>query len=132
MLHEFGMLESRGEHTPLPAGTVLFSDMHSPLVNSHLYCRMVGKLIFFTTTRPDLAYAMSSVSRYMAQPQSAHMDAVKHILRYVKQTIDYGLFYHSGVSPKVHDFTDANWTACPETRRSTGGFCFTMSGSAIT
>jgi hypothetical protein len=66
MFQEFEMLESRGEHTPLPASTVLFSDMHSPLVNSHLYCRMVGKLIFLTTTRPDLAYAVSSLSMYMA------------------------------------------------------------------
>jgi hypothetical protein len=132
MLQEFGMLESRREHTPLPASTVLLSDMHSPLVNSQLYCHMVDKLIFLTTTRHDLAYAMNSVSRYMAQPQSTHMDAVKHILRYVKQTIDYGFFYYFGVSPKVHGFTDVDWIACPETHRSTGGFCFTMFGSAIT
>jgi hypothetical protein len=85
------MLECRGEYTPLPAGIVLLTDMHSKPVNPHLYCRIVGKLIFLTTTRPDLAYVVSSVSRFMTQPQEPHMDAVKHILRYVKHTIDYGL-----------------------------------------
>jgi hypothetical protein len=60
------------------------------------------------------------------------MDAVKHILCYVKQTVDYGLFYHSDDLPAAHGFTDADWAACPETRQSTGGFCFTMAGSTIT
>jgi hypothetical protein len=131
MLQEFGMLESRGEYTPLPAGTILLTNMDSPLVDPHLYCHIVGKLIFLTTTRPDLAYTVSSVSRYMSQPQETHMAEVKHILRYIKHTIDYSLLYQPSGEQVVHGFTDADWAACPKTRRSTGGFCFTMAGSAI-
>ena len=81
-----------------------------------------GKLIFLTTTRSDLAYVVSLVSRYMTQPQEPHMDAVKHILCYVKQIVDYGLFYHSDDLPAAHGFIDADWAACPETCQSTGGF----------
>jgi hypothetical protein len=85
------MEDSRLEHIPLPAGILLLMDMDSPYVDQHEYCRIVGKLIFLTTTRPDLVYAVSSVSRYMAFPQQAHMEAVRLILRYIKRTADFGL-----------------------------------------
>jgi hypothetical protein len=69
MLQEFGMQDSRIKHIPLPSGTVLLSNIDSPFVDPHEYCRIVGKLIFLTMTRPDLAYAVSFVSQYMSQPQ---------------------------------------------------------------
>jgi hypothetical protein len=93
---------------------------------------MVGKLIFLTTTCPDLSYSISTVSRYMAVPQKPHLEAVKHILRYVHKIADYGLFYNSQASSQVQGFTDADWAACYDTRRSTGGYLFTMAGASIT
>jgi hypothetical protein len=53
----------------------------------------MGKLIFLTITRPDLAYAMIWVSSYMANPQQTHLDAAKHILYYLHGTIDQGILY---------------------------------------
>jgi hypothetical protein len=106
--------------------------MNSPQVDPSHYCRIVGKLIFLTTTRPDLAYAVGTVSRYMSAPQQAHLDAINHILRYVHKTLDYGLNYKFGHSSLAEGFTDADWAQCLETRRSTSGYCFLMAGSAIT
>jgi transposase InsO family protein len=80
ILKEFGMLQSKPEHVPLPPGLQLMSDMNSELADLHHYCKLVGKLIFLTTTRPDLSYAVSIVSRYMSAPQQAHLEVVKHIL----------------------------------------------------
>jgi hypothetical protein len=76
MLSEFHMQNSKPEHVPLPPGILLLTDMNSPLVDPNEYCRIVGKLIFLTTTRPDMAYSISTVSRYMSCPQQPHMDAV--------------------------------------------------------
>jgi hypothetical protein len=67
--------------------------MNSPYVDSTYYCKLMGKLIFLTITRPDLAYAMIWVSSYMANPQQTHLDAAKHILYYLHGTIDQGILY---------------------------------------
>ena len=93
LLQDFDMLQSKPEHVPLPLGLRLLTDMDSPPTNLHHYCKLVGKLIFLTTTRPNLSYVVSTVSKYKAAPQHAHLEAVKHILRYLKHTSDYGLLY---------------------------------------
>lgn len=132
LLADYGMTDCRPNNVPLPAGIHLLSNMDSPPVDSTNYCQIVGKLIFLTTTRPDLAYSVGLVSRFMSKPQAAHLDAVHHILRYIKKTPKYGLFYASNDTKPVQGFTDADWAACHETRRSTGGYCFKLAGAAIT
>jgi hypothetical protein len=81
LLTDLNMLDCCLEHVSLPPGLILLIDMDSALVDPYLYSQIVGKLIFLTTTRPDIAYATSTVSRYMSFPQQAHMNAVYHILR---------------------------------------------------
>ena len=132
ILEEQGMTDCKPEHIPLPAGLVLLTDMDAPAVDTTGYCQLVGKLIFLTTTRPDLAFAVGLVSRFMSAPQTPHLAAVLHILRYVKKTTSFGLFYSSQDTSPIRGFTDADWAACSETRRSTGGYCFILSGAAIT
>jgi hypothetical protein len=132
MLREFGMENSKSEHVPYPPGLHLTSDMHAEPVDPKLYCQMVGKLIFLTTIRPDLSYVVSTVSRYMAAPQKPRLEAVKHILQYARKTADYGLLYSSHGNTQAQGFTDADWAACHDTRRSTGGYLFRMAGASIT
>jgi hypothetical protein len=62
--------------------------MVAPLVDAQLYQRMVWKFIFFTQTRPDIAFAVNMVSRFSHQPQVLHLDPIKHLLRYIKGTLD--------------------------------------------
>jgi hypothetical protein len=126
------MLQSKPEHVPLPPGLQLMSDMNSEPADLHHYCKLVGKLIFLTTTRPDLSYVVSIISRYMFAPQQAHLEVVKHILRYLKKTCDYGILYQSQGKHPIRDYTDADWAACPKTRRSTGGYLFSLAGGSIT
>jgi hypothetical protein len=119
------------KHVPLPPGLQLTSDMNSEPTNLHQFCKIVGKLIFLTTTRLDLSYAVSSVSRFMSAPQHAHLEAVRHILRYLIKTSDYGILYNSTGKNPIKGYTDADWAACPETRRSTGGYMFSLAGGSI-
>jgi hypothetical protein len=67
------MLQFKPEHIHLPPGLQFLSNMNSELADLHHYCKLVGKLIFLTTTRPDLSYVVSTVRKYMSAPQQAHL-----------------------------------------------------------
>lgn len=66
----------------------------------------------------------------MSQPQQ-HMDVVKHILRYVKKTMDYGIFFKTQAALTLLDFTDADYLGCVKTRQSTEGYVFNLAIGAI-
>ena len=56
-----------------------------------MYRQLVRSLIYLTLTRPDIFYPVGVVNRYMSNPKKTHLDAVKHILRYVKGTINFDI-----------------------------------------
>ena len=96
-----------------------------------VYRRIVGSLIYMTITRPDLSYAVGLVSQFMQAPRKPHLDAARRILRYVKSTLQYGLFYEAGCPIQVHGYTDADWARSISDRRSTSGFMFSLGSAAI-
>lgn len=77
---------------------------NSQLVDIHKYCKIVKNLIFLTITRPDIACAISSMSRYMSNPQRTYVNATNHIVEYIKKMVDYSIFYNGFLSKnqKVH------------------------------
>jgi hypothetical protein len=56
---------------------------------------MIGSLMYLTNTRPDICFAMNKLRQYMVEPRGVHLIAAKHVMRYLKGTIDYGLRYVS-------------------------------------
>ena len=80
ILRLFNMEDCKPSLTPLPEGFTLSKNSDTPPVDPTLYRMLVGKLLFLTKTRPDLTYAVSVVSRFMQNPQDAHLQAAKHIL----------------------------------------------------
>jgi hypothetical protein len=131
ILRDFGMANCKSAYIPLPEGLILVSDMKTLDIDPTYYCQLVGKLIFLTITRPDLSYAVSRISSYMSQPQQAHLDAAKHILRYIKHTLDYGILYKANLPLILSGYADADWGSCPETRRSMGAYIFTLANGPI-
>jgi hypothetical protein len=125
ILQDFSMLDCRPATVSMPEGTILLIDMMSPYVDSPNYCKLVGKLIFLTITRADIAYAVNRVSSYMAQPQQAHLHAVLHILRYICGSLDFGILYQNSTQT-IHT---VDWGSCPETRHSIGTYIFFYSSS---
>jgi hypothetical protein len=96
----------------------------------------VASCIFFVGwTRPDLAYAVSKLCRFMHNPGREHIIALKRLLRYLKATANYGLKYDfsSGTTSKsgVYGYYDASHADCPDTRRSTLAYLFLFSGCPI-
>lgn len=131
LLQESGMLDSNCEFIPLPMGHVLTSETHTPSVDLHEYCHIVGKLIFLCHTRPDIAYAVGLVSRFMHCPQRLHWESVQHILRYLNYTKDFGILYNRSTDITLHGFTDADYLGCPDTRQSVGAYLFQLAAGPI-
>jgi len=84
-----------------------------------------------TATRPDLMYAVSLVSRFMESPTEVHHQAVKKILRYLKGTVNYGLFYKKSEINVLVGFSDSDYAGDLDDHKSTSGYVFLLSGAAV-
>ncbi|GMG23088.1 unnamed protein product [Ambrosiozyma monospora] len=106
---------------------------NSPLLSdSSVYRSMVGKLIFAcNTVRPDLAFSVSTLSRYLSSPREGHLTAAKHVLRYVKGTLHLKLVYRHSSSFKITGYCDADWAGDKSDRKSTSGYFFSISGAPV-
>ena len=100
------------------------------LADKEQYQRIVGKLIYLSHTRPDIAYAIGVVSQFMHQPHRAHMDAVLRIIRYLKGTVGHGVLFKSNGHLETQVYTDADWAGDKGTRRSASGY-FTLVGGNL-
>jgi hypothetical protein len=83
-------------------------------------------------TRPDLAFSISLLARFQANPGIEHWNALIHVVGYIKNTLDYGLTYSRDFDISPTAFVDADYGGCKDTRRSTSGYVFTMAGGAVT
>jgi len=127
------MLGSCPISTPMDYSTRLHATMGDPLSNSSSssYRRLVGRLIYLTNTRLDIAYVVQQLSQYMANPTTAHSQAASRVLRYLKGTLGSGLFFSTTGSPQLKAFSDANWAGCRDSRRSITGFSIYLGHSLI-
>ena len=93
-----------------------------PLVDKGRYQRLVGRLIYLSLTRPDIAYATSIVSQFMHSPTQQHMNVVYHMLRYMKGIPSKGLLFMKTNNRGVEGFADTDWTGSIVDSWSTFGF----------
>ena len=108
------------------------TDLNEKVVDIERFQSIVGALLYLSSrTRPDLAFAVSNVSKYCSRPTEKHWIALKRILRYLKGTINYGLVYDKNNVKECEGYSDADWAGDRVTRRSTSGFCFMLGGALI-
>jgi hypothetical protein len=84
------MLECKSMYTPMETKLKLLVDTSSELVDVSLYKRIIGSVMYLTNTRPDIFF---SLSQYLVEPRRVHLDDAKHVMRYLKGTLDFGLCY---------------------------------------
>jgi hypothetical protein len=82
-------------------------------------------------TRPDIAYAVGIISRFMHKPGRPHWNAVKHILKYLVGTQDYGIKFEPNEPLGLLGYTDSDYAGCLNTRKSTSGYIFKFGNGAI-
>ena len=135
LLHEYGLLACRPVMTPLPENIVLNhteSDDDRLLKNITSYQKLVGKLIYLTMTRPDIAYAIHCLSQYMHAPLKSHFDIGLRVLKYLKLAPGNGLSFKRNTGKfDVVAYCDADWAKCPVTRRSVSGYCVFVNGNIV-
>ncbi|CAM8906043.1 unnamed protein product [Rhodiola kirilowii] len=95
------------------------------------YRRLVGQLIYLINTRSDSAYSVHILSQFMNQPTTDHLTAAYKVLRYLKLTPAQGLFYPSHQPLQLEAHCDADWGACPLTRKSIIGYSVTLGQALI-
>nr|XP_043611481.1 uncharacterized mitochondrial protein AtMg00810-like [Erigeron canadensis] len=131
LLAETGFLDAKPVVTQLPQN-MKFSDPCSPyLKDQSTYRSLIGKLNFLTYTRPDLAFAVQTLSQFMKNPQQIHLDGVHHLLRYLKGTNEKGILLNGSTNLSLHAYSDSDWAACPVSRRSVTGYVILFGGSPI-
>ncbi|GJU68326.1 retrovirus-related pol polyprotein from transposon TNT 1-94 [Tanacetum coccineum] len=107
--------------TPMVEKSKLDEDLQGKLVDATLYRGMIGSLMYLTSNRSDLIYAVCLCARYQAKPTEKHLNTVKHIFRYLKGTINIGLWYSKDTSMYMTAYADADHAGCQDTRCSTSG-----------
>ena len=87
------MSTASGKPTPMVTSEYLSKEDLSKDVDQNLYRGLIGSPLYITASRPDIMHSVCLCARYQSQPKETHLKAVKRIIRYVKHTSDYGLFY---------------------------------------
>nr|GEV06599.1 hypothetical protein [Tanacetum cinerariifolium] len=93
VIKKYGMLTSDFVDTPMVEKNKLDKDLQDTPIDATLYHGMIGSLVYLTSSRPDLIYAVCLCARYQAKPTEKHLNAVKRIFRYLKGTINMSLWY---------------------------------------
>nr|GEU64849.1 putative ribonuclease H-like domain-containing protein [Tanacetum cinerariifolium] len=129
-----GMINCKPADTPMITNQKLFMKTKAKLANRDRYQRMVGKLIYLSHTRPDIAYVVGVVSRLKHQPQVDHMHAVLRIVRYLKGTTSHGVLFKTNGHLNIQIFTDVDvdWAGDKENRRSTSRYFSLVGGNLVT
>jgi hypothetical protein len=131
ILERFHMGQCNSVKNPIIPGFKLTRDEGGVQVDSTLYKQMVGSLMYLTATRPDLMFAVSLISRYMEHPTESHFMAAKRILRYIKGTTIFGMFYKKGGVAELFGYTDSDYAGDQNDRKSTSGYVFMMNSTAV-
>ncbi|GKC93948.1 retrovirus-related pol polyprotein from transposon TNT 1-94 [Tanacetum coccineum] len=102
----------RGVDTPMVEKSKLDEDRQGISIDATLYRGMIGSLMYLTSSTPDLIYAVCLCSRYQAKPTEKHLNAVKRIFRYLKGTINMGLWYSKDTGMSMTAYANADHAWC--------------------
>ncbi|WJX63250.1 hypothetical protein P8452_48162 [Trifolium repens] len=131
LLHDTCLLGAKPAKTPLDNSVKLHQDTTQPYKDIAGYRRLVGKLLYLTTTRPDIAFVTQQLSQFLSSPTQTHYDTACRVVRYLKGSPGRGLLFRRDAQLQLLGFTDADWAGCLDTRRSTSGYCFFLGSSLI-
>ena len=93
ILKRFNMLECKVMATPMDSNLKLLADDSSELVDMTHYRQIIRSLMYLTNTWPEICFAVNTLSQYLVQPIRVHLVTAKHVMRYLKGNIEFGLYY---------------------------------------
>jgi hypothetical protein len=130
VLSRFGFMDSKPSSTPYDPSMTLRKN--KKIARDQLrYSQIIGSLMYLaSTTRPDISFAVSKLSRYMSNPGDDHWHALKRVLRYLKSTMSFGIHY-SGHPAVLEGYSDTNWFSDIDQIYPTSGYVFTLGGGVV-
>lgn len=129
----FAMTNCNPVQTPLPANTILRSGTEIEVKDAANlpYQSLIGCLQWLSNlTRPDIAHAVSQLSRFNSNWTADHWIMAKHVLRYLKGSSSLGVAF-GGTHTPLSVYSDTDFSQCPETRRSVTGYIFCLNNGCI-
>uniref|UniRef100_A0AAV1VET9 Reverse transcriptase Ty1/copia-type domain-containing protein n=1 Tax=Peronospora matthiolae TaxID=2874970 RepID=A0AAV1VET9_9STRA len=131
ILKRFGMDDCKAVASPVDMSSRLVSSDATTKVDAP-FREAVGALMHLTTaTRPDIAFGVGYVSRFMENPQEEHWVAVKRIFRYLQGTKSHGICYQPSARIDFRRYSDADWAGDLTDRKSTSGYTFMLLGAPV-
>ena len=117
--------------SPMATSCKLSKIVGKSLSDPFVYRSTIGALQYVSFTRPDIAFSVNKVAQFMQAPTDEHWSVVKRILRYLKFTIQHGLFLFRHSSAQLTAYTDADWAGSIDDRKSTSGYCVFLGTNLI-
>nr|KYP74060.1 Copia protein [Cajanus cajan] len=109
--------------TPVHPSTTLGLDEDSLVVDSTMYRGMVGSLLYLTTSRRDIMFSVWVCAKFQVRPKKVHLQAIKHIFRYLKGTTNLGISFYRSQNFSLLGYCDADYAGDKWERKSTSGGC---------
>ncbi|GJT17942.1 retrovirus-related pol polyprotein from transposon TNT 1-94 [Tanacetum coccineum] len=119
IIKKYGIETSDPVDTPMVEKLKLDADPQGKEVDPTRYCEMIGSLMYLTASRPDLIFVVCMCARDQVKPTEKHLHTVKHIFRYIRGTINIGLWYSKDSYIALTAFAHTNHVGCQDTRIST-------------
>ncbi|GJZ63395.1 uncharacterized mitochondrial protein-like protein [Tanacetum coccineum] len=119
ILKKFGYTEVKTASTPMETQKPLLKDEDGEEVDVHMYRLMIGSLMYLTSSRPDILFAVCACARYQVNPKVSHLHAMKRIFRYLKGQLKLGLWYLKDSPFDLVAYTDSYYAGASLDRKST-------------
>ncbi|GJT14487.1 putative ribonuclease H-like domain-containing protein [Tanacetum coccineum] len=123
ILKKFGFSSVKTTSTPMETHKPLSKDANGTDVDVHWYRSMIGSLMYLTSSRPDIMFAVCACSRFQVQPKASYMHAVRRIFRYLKGQPTLGLWYPKDSPLELISYSDSDYACASLDRKSTTGGC---------
>ncbi|GJY44829.1 hypothetical protein Tco_0433042 [Tanacetum coccineum] len=131
MLKKFGLEDSKPTKTPMSTEIKLTKDDEADSVDSSKYRGMIGSLLYLTASKPDIMFSVCLCARFQENPKTTHLEAVKRIFRYIRETTHLGLWYPKGTGIETIVYADSDHAGDYVDQKSTSGIC-TFMGCCLT
>ncbi|XP_027192635.1 uncharacterized mitochondrial protein AtMg00240-like [Cicer arietinum] len=126
-----GVLNCKPTFSPMLPNLKLQKDDGNPYPDPKLYRHIIGRLLYLTNTRPNLSFSVNKLTQFVSYPMHSHFVAATRVLHYIKGCPGKGLFFSSSSSLQHSAFSDNDWAACPDSRKSITGFNVFLGSSLV-
>jgi hypothetical protein len=131
LVKRFGLDGKSRARTPISTNVKISSDLAGKPIDPSLYRSMIGSLLYLTASRPDIAFSVGVYARFQANPKESHLTTVKRFIRYVNDTLLFGIWYSRETNLVVAGYFDVDWAGNADDRKSTSGGCFYVGNNLV-